>query len=249
MINKTYLLIAVPTVIIAGAVIKSYAQTWSSTSALGYGYESVWESANGMIVIASSSTWTPAISTNYGTTWNTNTTTHGFTLTNIFSMLASSADGTKWVGTFNSAMDYIYVSTNSGQSWAPTASPSSSQWEAVASSANGNILAAAIFNGTIYYSTNAGSTWQSSGAPVKRWEALSMSADGTKIIAAANNDTIYALTNFGGTWMPTGASSDSWVSLAGSADELRLVASSGSGTYVSSDAGWIGHLALISAGG
>jgi hypothetical protein len=228
-------LVVVSAIVIVGMVISSYAQTWTSTSALGNDYESVWESANGMIVIASSSEWTPAVSTNSGATWNTNT--RATSLTNAFSTLASSADGTKWVGTFHSASDYIYVSTNSGQSWLPTASLLSSQWEAVASSADGSILAAAIFNGTIYYSTNSGSTWLPSGAPVKRWEALSMSADGTKIIAAANNDTIYALTNLGGTWMPTGASSDSWTSLAGSADESRLVASSGSGTFVSSNSG------------
>jgi hypothetical protein len=235
MLNKNNLLILVPVVLITGAVIKSYAQTWTSTSALGNDYESVWESANGMIAIASSSIWTPAISTNYGATWNTNT--RATSITNIFSTLASSADGKKWVGTFHSAPDYIYVSTNSGQSWAPTASPSSSQWETVASSADGTILAATIFNGTIYYSTNSGSSWLPSGAPSKKWEALSMSADGTKIVAAANNDTIYALTNLGGTWTPTGASIDTWQSLAGSADESRLVASSGSGTFVSSNSG------------
>lgn len=233
--NKTTLLAAIAAIILAGAVAAGFAQSWTSTSALGKDYETVWASANGMIIIASGSEWTPAISTNYGVSWNINN--QAVNLTAAFSTLASSADGTRWVGTFHSASDNIYISTNSGQSWNVTTSVSSSQWEAVASSADGSILAAAIFNGTIYYSTNFGSNWVSSGATSRQWQALSMSADGTKILAAANNDTIYALTNFGGTWKPTGASVDTWKSLAGSADESRLVASSTSGTFVSSNAG------------
>jgi hypothetical protein len=237
MLNKTNTLIAALTAAIAGAVIAGYAQNWSSTSATGNDYESVWASANGMIIIASSSEWAPAISTNYGITWNANTRLTA--LTNAFSTLACSADGTRWVGTFHSATDYIYVSTNTGQSWNATMSPASSQWEAVASSASGTVLAAALYNGTIYYSTNYGSTWLSTGAPTKQWEALSMSADGTKIMAAANSDSIYALTYSGvtWTWTKTGASTDSWRSIAGSANESRLVASSGSGTYVSINSG------------
>lgn len=235
MLKQTKLLAATLAIVIIGAVLAGYAQTWTSTSAQGKDYESVWASANGMIIIASSSEWTPAISTNYGSTWNNNN--QATTITNIFSTLAASADGSKWVGTFHSAPDYIYVSTNTGSSWNPTASISSSQWEAVASSASGAILAAALFNGTIYYSTNFGSSWLPSGAPNKQWEALSMSADGTKLFAAANNDTIYALTNFNGIWTPTGAGSSTWSSLAGSADETRLVASTSSGTFVSSNSG------------
>jgi hypothetical protein len=224
-------------VLIASAIITVYAQSWSGTTATGSGYECVGTSANGMIVIAASSVYTPAISTNYGSTWNTNSYTTG--LSNAFNILTSSADGTKWAATFQSATDFIYVSTNSGRSWAPTASPSSSQWEALASSANGGVLAGAIINGTIYYSTNGGLNWLPSGVPTKQWEALSMSADGTRIMAAANGDAIYALTNFGGTltWGKTGAANDSWKSIAGSVDESRLVASSGSGTYVSTNAG------------
>lgn len=237
MLNATKILAVVLAALIVSAIITVYAQTWSGTTAPGSGYESVWASANGMIVIASSSVWTPVISTNYGSTWNTNAYTTG--LSNAFNILTSSADGTKWAATFYSAPDYIYVSTNSGQSWAPTTSPSSSQWKALASSADGRVLAAAIYNGTIYCSTNSGLNWLPSGVPNKGWEALSMSADGTRIMAAANGDTIYALTNFGGTltWGVTGASNDSWKSIAGSADESRLVASSGSGTYVSTNAG------------
>jgi hypothetical protein len=237
MLNAIRILAVALAILIVGAIVTVYAQTWSGTTATGSGYECVGTSANGMIVIAASSVWTPIVSTNYGSTWITNA--HTISLSNAFSIITSSADGTKWVATFHSATDFIYVSTNSGRSWAPTASPSSSQWEALASSADGKVLAGAIFNGTIYYSTNAGFNWLPSGVPNRGWLALSMSADGTRIMAAANGDTIYALTNFGGTltWGVTGASNDTWKAIAGSADESRLVASSVSGTYVSTNAG------------
>lgn len=237
MLKQTKLLGAALTVVIIGAVLAGYTQTWTSTSATGNNYESVWVSANGMVAIASASGRAPMISTNYGTTWFTNAQSIG--LSNSFTTLACSADGTKWFGTFHSASDYIQMSTNSGQNWSPTLSPTSSQWEAVACSANGTILAAAILNGTIYYSTNSGSSWLPTGAPTKQWEALAMSANGTKMMAAANNDSIYAFTYSGvtWTWAMTGASVDTWKSLAGSADETRLVASSGSGTFVSSNSG------------
>lgn len=237
MTKENKLLIVVSAILIIGAIITGYAQTWSDTTAPGGNYECVGVSANGMIIIAASSDLTLAISTNYGSTWNTSKSITS--LSNAFSILTSSANGAKWAATFHSAPDYIYVSTNSGQSWAPTASPSSSQWEALASSADGSVLAAAIYNGTIYCSTNSGFSWQPSGVTSKEWEALSMSADGTRIMAAANGDSIYALTNSGGTWTwgMTGASNDSWQSIAGSLDESRLVASSGSGTYVSTNSG------------
>jgi hypothetical protein len=230
MLNVIRILAVGLAILIVGAIITVYAQTWTGTTATGSGYECVGTSANGMIVIAASSVWTPIVSTNYGSTWITNA--HTINLSNAFSILTSSADGTKWAATFHSATDFIYVSTNSGRSWAPTASASSSEWEALASSADGKVLAGAIFNGTIYYSTNAGLNWLPSGVPNRAWLALSMSADGTKIMAAANGDTIYALTNSGGTltWGMTGA-------IAGSADESRLVASSVSGTYVSTNSG------------
>jgi hypothetical protein len=230
MTKENKLLAVVSAIMIVGAIIAGYAQTWSDTTAPGYDYESVGVSANGMIVIASTS-GSYIASTNYGFSWNTGR--------GAFNILTSSADGTKWAGTFRSGLNYIYVSTNSGQSWAPTASPSNYGWQALASSADGTVLAAAINYGTIYCSTNSGLSWLPSGVPNKGWEALSMSADGTRIMAAASGDTIYALTNSGGTWTwgETGAAYDSWQSIAGSVDESRLVASSGSGTYVSTNSG------------
>ena len=116
--------------------------------------------------------------------------------------------------------------------------------DAVASSTDGNKLFAAIYNGSIYLSTNSGTTWTTSSAPSKAWTWLASSADGTKVAATAQNDKIYSSTDSGMTWTATGSSNDSWSSIASSADGTRLVASSGGGAYVSTNSG--GSWTLVS---
>ena len=63
------------------------------------------------------------------------------------SFIASSADGTKLAATQLSIFSSvpIYVSADSGKSWAPT-SATSTQWSSIASSADGNKLVAAACN-------------------------------------------------------------------------------------------------------
>ncbi|MGA2281611.1 MAG: hypothetical protein ABSG80_15060 [Verrucomicrobiota bacterium] len=212
-------------------VVSAFAQTWTQTSApnTGGGWEAIAMSADGKKAVAVSSTAPPVVSADSGVTWTTNVVYHWF------NRIASSADGTKWIAVFYSGPGYIYVSTDSGNTWTQTSSMNSSSWDAVASSADGNKLFAAIYNGSIY--TNSGTIWTASSAPSKAWTWLASSADGTKVAATADNDKIYSSTDSGMTWTATGSSNDSWSSIASSADGTRLVASSGSGVYVSTNSG------------
>jgi hypothetical protein len=106
----------------------------------------------------------------------------------------------------------------------------------LASSADGIKLAAAMYNGLIYTSTNSGTTWLTNNAPTEYWKSLASSADGTKLAAVAYNDQIYTSTNSGLTWTPTSAPNSSWQSIASSADGKHLVATGG-GTYISTNSG------------
>ncbi|MGD0209290.1 MAG: hypothetical protein ABSC89_16965 [Verrucomicrobiota bacterium] len=214
-------------------VVSAFAQTWTQTSApnAGGGWEAIAMSADGKKAVAVTSTAPPVVSADSGVTWTTNVVFHWF------NQIASSADGTKWIAVFYSAPGYIYVSTDSGNTWTQTSSPNSSSWRAVASSADGNKLFAAIYNGSIYLLTNSGTTWTTSSAPSKEWTWLASSADGTKVAATAQNDKIYSSTDSGMSWTATGSSNDSWSSIASSADGTRLVASSGGGVYVSTNSG------------
>jgi hypothetical protein len=110
-------------------------------------------------------------------------------------------------------------------------------WQAVASSADGNLLLAAANGSSIYRSTNAGATWDSTSAPTNLWQAVATSANGAKMIAAASvsfqsgdppeisgDGLIYLSTNSGAAWMPATAPNNAWSCVASSADGIRLIA-------------------------
>ena len=81
--------------------------------------------------------------------------------------VACSADGTNLVAAAAAAPGFsgpICTSRDSGRTWTTYAVPYE-PWIAVASSADGNVLAAASdwLVGSIYYSSDAGSTWNNVG--------------------------------------------------------------------------------------
>jgi photosystem II stability/assembly factor-like uncharacterized protein len=116
------------------------------------------------------------------------------------------------------------------QVWMKTSAPNKS-WVTVASSADGNKLAAAFqTSGGIYISTNAGATWSLTSAPAKYWQVLASSADGRVLLAAATyNGTaggIYTSTNYGSTWVSNSVVSQTsyqWDAAAASADGHTLI--------------------------
>ena len=96
------------------------------------------------------------------------------------------------------------VNSTFAQTWTQTSAPTNS-WNAIASSADGTKLVAAIYGGGIYVSTNSGATWKLTPAPSdpasfdSAWESVASSADGSKLVAVALYDNpIYLSTNGGG---------------------------------------------------
>ncbi len=73
-------------------------------------------------------------------------------------------------------------------------------WNSVASSADGIKLAATIYGGGIYTSTNAGETWETNNVPNYNWQAIASSADGVKLSAVYFNNRIFLSTNGGFNW-------------------------------------------------
>ena len=182
-------------------------------------------------MIAGSLGWIYCISTNSGTTWITNTQPQKGSPAGSWSCIASSADGTKYVGILGNV---IWVSTNSGTSWLSNNVPGVSFFGSVTLSADGNKLVAVVGDysspGPIYISTNSGVTLTQTTAPTNNWMSVASSADGTKLVAAAMNSEggfIYASTDSGLTWALTGApTNNNWVTVASSADGSKLVAAS-----------------------
>ena len=113
-------------------------------------------------------------------------------------------------------------------------SAASANWEAIASSADGSRLVAAVLGGGVWTSRDYGTTWsQASTLTSAQWRTVATSADGTHLVAAVYNGGIY--TYNGSTWAASsGTSPYNWSSLASSADGSKLVASIfGGGVYTS----------------
>jgi len=125
----------------------------------------------------------------------------------------------------------VPVAPASAQTWTPTATPSA-QWQTVAASADGHKLFAGGLGGVFYFSTNSGSTWNTStepqwGSQFGSWNCIASSADGTKL-AAINFTAYWISTNSGATWISINVPGFSFFSsVAMSADGTRLVLSDG----------------------
>jgi hypothetical protein len=68
-----------------------------------------------------------------------------------------------------------------GVTW--TARESSRSWYAIASSADGTKLAAVVYGGQIYTSTDSGVTWTAQASGSRTWTSIASSEDGTKLAA------------------------------------------------------------------
>jgi hypothetical protein len=210
-------------------------------------------SADGSVIVAGSFGGPICVSTNWGSTWQTNSPDEEW------NSVASSADGTKLVGvctyteeTNGYGDSTIFTSSDSGVTWTAqnwtTDTNHFINWVCVASSADGTKLLAlatpeggfsssdpASANIGIYLSTDSGVTWQLSGAqiPTNSWEAVASSADGSTLAAAGfyvdfaldeDIQSIYVSRDSGATWVPGNAPNVNWNSIAMSADGSKMVA-------------------------
>ena len=125
-----------------------------------------------------------------------------------------------------------------GHDWTEdTSVGATKQWRAVTSSSDGTNLAAIVYDGNIWTSSNSGATWSvdASVGATKPWYGITSSADGTKLAAVASHNNsggnIWISTDSGATWTEnntTGASKN-WVDITSSADGTNLAAAGSSG--------------------
>jgi hypothetical protein len=124
------------------------------------------------------------LSTNAGAQWAAQTNS-----ALSASAIASSADGTKLVA----ASIAIYLSTDSGRSWAQTSAPTNVNWTSVASSADGTeLLASAVattwpngdyVSGGVFISLDSGATWSQTTAPGDSFLTVACSQEGVTLAA------------------------------------------------------------------
>ena len=86
--------------------------------------------------------------------------------------------------------DYIVTAVTSG--WVAMKVPGKgnpSYWYSITSSSDGTRLAAVVYNGYIYTSTDSGATWtEQTAAGSRRWTSITSSADGTRLSAVAEGE-------------------------------------------------------------
>ena len=168
-------------------VSQNYGKTWFKAHAPSGYWSGIACSSDGKKMIATSAAPGQILrSTDFGETWKT-----ARVPTDSWYYVTSSSQGNVLAATLPGKA--IYVSTNSGVSWADT-DQSNEIWQAIACSADGHEIVAVAnggFGGSIHISGDYGQTWTNADAPHLRWRTVSVSADGNKIIAGTIDSGVY----------------------------------------------------------
>ncbi len=121
-------------------------------------------------------------------------------------------------------------------SYSSAARDSSRIWYSIASSSDGSKLAAVVFTGQIYTSTNSGSSWTARDS-TRNWFSITSSSDGSKLAAVVFTGQIYTSTDSGVSWTARD-STRNWFSITSSSDGAKLAAVVDAGNiYTSTDSG------------
>jgi hypothetical protein len=101
--------------------------------------------------------------------------------------------------------DYLYISTNYGQSWTALTSLGKKNFSSIACSSDGTKIATCGYsnNGPIYIytSSDSGANWiQRTSAGNRNWSNLVCSSNGTIIIACVSGGYVYISTDSGVNW-------------------------------------------------
>lgn len=133
------------------------------------------------------------------------------------------------------------VSKSSAQDWTKTSAPPY-RWFSVASSADGNKLAAVRGYTNVYTSTDAGKTWVNHTVATVWCQAVAMSADGnTLVVVSWKGGPIFISSDFGESWKQTSAPGKYWSSVTCSADGSKMLAAASDSDdqylYISIDSG------------
>src|ERR1035438_3931173 len=78
----------------------------------------------------------------------------------------------------------FFAQAANGATWTDQTAAGSRIWRSITSSSDGTELAAAVFGGDIYTSTNGGAAWTNQTAAGSRnWYTITSSSDGTELAA------------------------------------------------------------------
>ena len=126
----------------------------------------------------------------------------------------------------------VSTTTKGGFVWTIQTGSGSRGWTAITSSSDGTKLAAVVYGGDIWTSTDSGVTWANKTASlgVQNWSSITSSSDGSVLAAATvNGGNVYVSTTTGATWTPATSMYGTWGHIVSSSDGTKLVVSGGFG--------------------
>ena len=97
-------------------------------------------------------------------------------------------------------------------------------WQSIASSSDGTKLAAVVYGGYIYTSTDSGVTWTARTNVSRNWYSITSSGDGTKLQAVVYQGYIYNSNDSGVTWTVQNNTALKWTSIASDYSGENVVA-------------------------
>ena len=128
-----------------------------------------------------------------------------------------------------------------GDLWTAQDSAGIQQWQSIASSSSGSLLAAAAYNIPVKTSTDTGLNWLTRNIPPNLWFRIASSDNGFRLAVVDFENRIYTSDNSGLTWTARDIPR-LWSAIASSSDGARLVAVVRNGQiYTSADIGvtWV----------
>ncbi len=176
----------------------------------------------------------PYSSEDLGNSWNTIST--GLPTGVPWRSVAVSGDGSSVA---LASDEYIFISSDSGSTWATSSASGSGNWFDVAVSDDGSVIAATKDSGSAYLSTDSGASWDAvSEVGLGLWRGASVSADGSTVVVGSSNDYLRYSRDSGSSWSSTSDTGASSLYVSVSADGERMVSFGGLGSpYASFDGG------------
>jgi hypothetical protein len=155
----------------------------------------------------------------------------------------SGAGAGGWQVAQNAGQSIIGNFSSFGDSqWRISSAANPQNWDSIATSSDGNRLAATAFGspGGIYLSSDSGQTWSATNTSFAALRSIASSSDGSKLVAAVYGAGLYTnSSSASGGWGIGGSTSGlNWISVASSSDGSKLVAAAnGKGIYTSTNSG------------
>jgi hypothetical protein len=111
-------------------------------------------------------------------------------------------------------------------------------WYSIASSASGQYLAAAAYNGLIYTSPNYGATWTPrAGSGTRNWYCVASDASGQYLVGVVYGGQIYTSSDYGVTWTARDSNRNWYYAASSSSGQYLVAAVYGGAIYTSSNFG------------